>query len=109
MLLTEQHINKAIVCMQLRQLVQAALPRLLRHGAWAHLATRSKEARAWKGNMQKSSRLSLGDASPHGGVVHVAQHPLVHRHVPQPPVVADGDSVPPVLVELTIAKPCELR
>lgn len=37
------------------------------------------------------------DAGAQGREVHVAQHPLVHRHVPQAPVVADVRRVPPVL------------
>ena len=37
------------------------------------------------------------DAGAQRGVVDVAQHPLVHRHVPQAPVVANISRVPPVL------------
>ena len=39
----------------------------------------------------------LGHAVPDGRVVHVAQHPFVHGHIPQPPIVPNCGCIPPVL------------
>lgn len=45
----------------------------------------------------------------HGWEVDGAQQPLVHRHVPQLPVVAYGGGVPPVLVEFPVTKTGQLQ
>ena len=44
-----------------------------------------------------AGRHGLGHAVPDGRVVDMPEQPLVHRHVPQPPVVADCGCIPPVL------------
>ena len=36
-------------------------------------------------------------ACPQRRVVDMSEHPLVHRHIPQSPVVSDGGCIPPVL------------
>jgi hypothetical protein len=41
--------------------------------------------------------------------VDCTKQPLVHRHVPQLPVVTNSGSVPPILVELTVTKTRQLR
>jgi len=42
-------------------------------------------------------------AQPHGREIHVAQQPLVHRHVPQLPVLPERGCIPPVLCVCMIA------
>jgi hypothetical protein len=39
-----------------------------------------------------------------GREVDVAQHPFVHGRVPQPPVVADGRCIPPVLQRFLLSR-----
>ena len=38
------------------------------------------------------------------GPIHTTDHPLVHWHVPEPPVLTNCAGVPPVLVEFSVGK-----
>eukprot|EP00955_Chlamydomonas_euryale_P013558 145951-Chlamydomonas_euryale.AAC.1 len=38
----------------------------------------------------------------------MAEQPLVHRHVPQPPILAHCGRVPPVLIKLAVPKAQQL-
>jgi len=40
--------------------------------------------------------------------VHMPHQPLVHRHVPKPPVFVNGGRVPPAFVKLPVAESREL-
>lgn len=45
---------------------------------------------------------------PHHWKVHVAREPLVHRNIPQPPVLFDGRRVPPLPVETPVSEAQQL-
>lgn len=55
------------------------------------------------GNQEGGQEASppLADQVP-GGDVHVPDHPMVHRHVPQGPVLANALSIPPCLYAHTL-------
>ena len=63
----------------------------------------TRKRSAGSSGLEENSDISEDYALDHG-VVHVADKPVVHREVPQPPVFTHIFAVPPLFIELAVSE-----